>query len=465
MKNLATAALCALASAGLLFFSTGLGEVWAVAWIACLPVLWLAYGKGPAWQVALAGFIAFFLGNTGFFEAFAGETPAIIATAIALALDAVLFALALLFTRLVHRRLGLFWALIGFPAFWTAVEYGVSVASPNGTAGSLAYTLVGAPILIQSASLFGIWSLTFLVCLTANGLALAIRGWARAVPVIAVVAVVFLANLGFGALRLREPPSGTLRIAVAAWDAPGKHQDAPSSIALAQAYADTARRLAKDGANVVVLPEMMVRLKPEWREAAIAPLTAAAKDSGARIVAGFLDLTPGNKRNLAMVFEPKGEAITYFKRKMVVGLDNSKPGDRSGVLDDRTAVAICKDLDFQDMIRKDNHAGVRLMLVPAEDFIVDRWMHSRMAVLRGVEDGFTLARAARKGDVTISDDRGRILARAQSGPVMISAVAAAPLGSGATLYLKIGDVFAWLCVALVVLAGGLALSRPKLREV
>ena len=51
------------------------------------------------------------------------------------------------------------------------------------------------------------------------------------------------------------------------------------------------------------------------------------------------------------------------------------------------------------------------MLVPAWDFTLDRFEHGHIAVMRAVEDGFSLARAARGGFLTVSDDRGRILAR------------------------------------------------------
>ena len=40
--------------------------------------------------------------------------------------------------------------------------------------------------------------------------------------------------------------------------------------------------------------------------------------------------------------------------------------------------------------------------------------HGHIAVMRGVEDGFSIARAAKQGYLTVSDDRGRILAETRS---------------------------------------------------
>lgn len=59
------------------------------------------------------------------------------------------------------------------------------------------------------------------------------------------------------------------------------------------------------------------------------------------------------------------------------------------------------------------------MLVPAWDFVADLWQHGQIAVMRGVEDGFSIARAAKQGYLTVSDNRGRIVAetRQQCGAV------------------------------------------------
>ena len=49
------------------------------------------------------------------------------------------------------------------------------------------------------------------------------------------------------------------------------------------------------------------------------------------------------------------------------------------------------------------------MLVPAYDFDRDASLHASMAVLRGVEGGFSVVRAARHGLLTVSDRYGRIV--------------------------------------------------------
>jgi apolipoprotein N-acyltransferase len=114
-------------------------------------------------------------------------------------------------------------------------------------------------------------------------------------------------------------------------------------------------------------------------------------------------------------------------------------------------VAICKDMDFPSPSRAYGDAGVGLLLVPAWDFGADAWLHSRMAILRGVEYGYTIVRSAEQGRLTVIDDRGRVLAESASGSAPFATlVAEAPVRHDTTLYGQIGDVFAWLCVALAL---------------
>jgi apolipoprotein N-acyltransferase len=108
-------------------------------------------------------------------------------------------------------------------------------------------------------------------------------------------------------------------------------------------------------------------------------------------------------------------------------------------------------MDFPALSRQYGAKGVGLLLVPAWDFTLDGWLHGRMAVMRGVESGFTIARAAKQGLLTVSDDRGRILAQSDAATVhFASLVAAAPVHHDDTLYTRWGDWFAWLDVAAVI---------------
>jgi len=85
---------------------------------------------------------------------------------------------------------------------------------------------------------------------------------------------------------------------------------------------------------------------------------------------------------------------------------------------------------------------------------VDAAWHGHMALMRGVEDGFTMVRDAKNGLLTASDDRGRILAEepTRSDGAFVTMLATVPVRHDSTLYQMWGDWFAWLdIVALAVL--------------
>jgi apolipoprotein N-acyltransferase len=90
-------------------------------------------------------------------------------------------------------------------------------------------------------------------------------------------------------------------------------------------------------------------------------------------------------------------------------------------------------------------------VVPAWDFDVDGWLHGRMAVLRGVEGGFAIARSAKQGRLTLSDNRGRIVAEQASDATPFSTiVAGARVAHEDTIYARFGDWFAWFNVAILI---------------
>ena len=77
---------------------------------------------------------------------------------------------------------------------------------------------------------------------------------------------------------------------------------------------------------------------------------------------------------------------------------------------------------------------------------VERW-----PCQRGVENGFTVVRAAKNGLLFVSDSRGRILAETRTTPQLpfTTMLATVPVHHAVTLYQFWGDWFAWLTLALL----------------
>ena len=158
-----------------------------------------------------------------------------------------------------------------------------------------------------------------------------------------------------------------------------------------------------------------------------------------------------------MVFDPDGKiAASYAKHHLIPSLEwDYKAGSKPAIFDapwGRTAVLISQDLDFPDTARELAADDVRVVVAPASDWQGSEVIHQRMSVVRGVESGFSLARAARGGMLSANDSRGRLIAsRAPVHGEDTMATGNLPIGTGRTLYSRTDDWFGRLCVMFTIL--------------
>jgi apolipoprotein N-acyltransferase len=461
--------LAAVLSGVMFYLAQGFDHVWPLAWLAPVPVLWLAYGETSLWRVLAASAAAVLAGAAYLLQSpYLHLIPPLVIT-LALAVAVALFCVAVGFARLVQRRASPFVTLLAFPACVTACEFLMQLRSPNGTYGSIAYATMGAPVLIQSASLFGMYAVTFVMSLFANTLAMALRFKRDTAGAIGVGVAICAANLVFGIMRLAQPQPDALRVAAivdetAVADSWRAHSPA-AALKVTATYAQEIRVAARQGARFVVTPEGGMASIPDSQTAIVAPLVAASRDTGVQIIAGFHSETP--PADFALAITPDGQIRRYDKRHPVPGLeDRFIPGHVSGWLGGGRAMEICKDLDFPDTIRRDAATGIRLVGAPAGDMGIDGWQHGIMSVMRGVENGFALVRPAHDGLVFASDAQGRLIALKKDAPTGLTVIVAdLPLGPGSTLYTRIGNVFPWLCVLFsLAVAAGMARNRSVARR-
>ena len=143
------ALLCTLASALAFALAFGTPDVWPLAWIAPVPILWFAFGDRRAWPVALCAAAAYALGEFGMLWPYVKPAGAVvIAAAIG---PTIAFALVVLAARLVDRRTSSpTLAALAFAALWTASEWLGSTLSPHGTFGAWAYSQADAPVVAEA---------------------------------------------------------------------------------------------------------------------------------------------------------------------------------------------------------------------------------------------------------------------------------------------------------------------------
>jgi apolipoprotein N-acyltransferase len=460
-RNLFLITVAGLVSAMFAYLGTGLHPIWWALWLAPIPVIAIAprlHGSAAF----ILGAIVWLLGemNQWKYVTHAIELPLHI-TILYFVVPAVVFGFGVLFVCGFIRRGSLFFAALAFPVYWVAYEYFTAKASPHSTWGNLAYTQMNCLPVIQIAAITGPWGISFIVFLFAGAVAALLSGagerWQRRVLPVAVGLVV-CAVLVFGKWRLQSSPAAqSVAVTLIAKDVPisvylGSEEQV---LELLREYADEIRRVTPTGTQAVVLPEKIGRISESALPEVDSLYSSTAAATRATIVLGLVRKTPSAAFNSSRLYSPDGKLqANYDKHHLIPGVEPEKPGDKRVILDEpsgRWGLQICKDMDFPKLSREYAAEGANLLLVPAWDFNLDGWLHARMAILRAVENGFALARSARNGLLTLSDNRGRILAEAATVPGrFVSITGKVNVAREKTFYARAGDWFAWLCVAVFV---------------
>lgn len=465
-RMLVTAVAVFAATAVLVWFGNGLTPWWPLMWFAPLPLFWFSL-RAPWWSAAIVACLGWLAGSASMIEYFSrvGMPPAVWLANFG-GMGCLVAAGILLFRFLILR--GAVWtAIVALPALWVSVDWLRYWVTPHGTAADLAYTQLNFLPFLQLASMTGPWGMSFVLLLVPAAAAAALH--LRAPRPAIVTGAALLVVLGFGILRLNQPAPHTVRVGLIASDRPaGEEMPAPGEKTqqLWGEYAAHARDLASQGAEVIVMPEKIA----VTRDADASILQPLADETGATIVAGELRVNGSLRYNRAEVYTPHSPVASYDKEHLLPPFESNQiPGKakltllRNGT---QWGVAICKDMDFTSMSVEYATLGAALMLIPAWDFNQDRTWHGDMAIMRGVEGGFSVARAAKNGYLLVSDSRGRVIARTRSDSAPFATlIADVPVRHETTLFQRWQDWFAWIAVGLlawvIARAGVCAAVRPR----
>ena len=449
-------------SGGAFYFGTGLQPQWWLMWLAPLPVLLIA--SRISWRGALlVAFAARLLGSCSTVEYFRVtlNQVSIELRLVYLLLPVLVFTLAVMLFRAFLRRAQYWPAVFAFPSVIVAFEYLNSLWV--GTFWNTAYTQLNDLPVLQLAAITGPWGISFVVLFCCSALAVLLlgAGTMRRQLLPALAATVICIG-GYGELRLHNPPTaqhsivlGLVSTGYSAYVQPFS-ESPEQQINLLQQYASEAREVAARGAQIVVLPEMMALVYGPYSQRADQIFEETARSSKAQVLFDVLNSVSGHTYNEARLYSASGNPEAVYRKHhpaYVLGEDVT-PGTDIAVLDQSEGtlgLAICSDLDYSNPARKYGRNSVGLLLVPAWDSYLSASWHGHMAIMRGVENGYSIVRASKVGLLTVSDDRGRVIAETSAVPdtPFTSMLATVPVGHDGTLYDAWGDWFAWLNLVLL----------------
>ena len=122
-------------------------------------------------------------------------------------------------------------------------------------------------------------------------------------------------------------------------------------------------------------------------------------------------------------------------------------------------VLICYEVIFPELSRRAVRAGAAVLANLTNDAWFGRTsaphQHFAEAVVRAVETGRGVVRAANTGITGIISPSGRVAARTELGQVAVARAEVRPRDE-VTLYVRTGDAFAWACAILALVAMMLA---------
>ncbi|GAA0716157.1 nitrilase [Dactylosporangium roseum] len=461
--------LATATSAVLLWFGTGLNPISGLTWLAPLPLFAVA-ARASSWAAACAAALAWSAGELNMWTYFRDDLqmPAGVVVAF-LAFQATMFAGTIVLFRALMRRRRVVLSVLAAPAAWAAGEYFMSLVSPGGAFPGLAYTQADTLPVIQLASATGVWGVSFVLMATPAALAvLCVPTVARAAwpKVVALVAVLSAVTLGYGFWHLHtieSAPSVTIALLDVRQSEDSLPLRSPEGRTVLDTYLEQLPALASSGATIAVLPEKVFKVTSTDIVDLGDRLTVAAAVNRTTIVIGLTFEDDTGVHNVAMAYTANG-AVRYDKQHLVPGWeDDFTPGNELVSLPDtQIGLAICKDMDYPALARRYAGQGVSVLLVPALDVDRDGWLHSRSAMVRGVETAVPIARSAGRGRLTASDANGRVLADIRTTAGTTATTVTLPAGPSTTLYVRLGDWFAWLCSVLTALALVMLYQRPRL---
>jgi apolipoprotein N-acyltransferase len=459
------------------YFSNGLtGEYWYLLWIAPIPIIYISI-KATGRQTFFISFISYLIGRLSWFVYLVSVATLIPAIFFTLILS-FSFALILVLTRKVILKTILWLSVLAFPVFFTAYEFLMLRFSADGTATSIAYSQSNVLPVIQIASITGILGITFMVTFIPSAIAVClafIKQKSKIRFILISSGVILLSVLLFGILRInynsdKNSVKAGLVVLEEKYHDMSKHPDFLKDTLVTRLYENEISKLAEQDAKMIVLPERAININKETENIIIGMLSNAALKNQVYIITGYTNFKNKQEFNSALVISDEGKIVAdYNKAHLVTGLENRfTHGGEIGLFkmqDIQMGISICKDLDFPAYIRKYGKADLNVLTIPAWDFGIDDWLHSRMSILRGVENGFSEIRTAREGRLTISDCFGRVNYESSSSKRQKSIlIGNASLQRISTFYTRFGDWFGILvliCAFCFVIA--LVKNKSKIK--
>ncbi len=496
-----TARLGAAAGGGvLLSLAFPPAELSFIAWVAFVPLFWALRGEVRTAWIALLGAVfgaTFFLLDVSWIYRTLivhGHFSIPAAAAVFLGMVVTLALFPAVFGLLLHvfAKRGIDAAIVA-PFLWVGLEFARAHLFTGFPWDLVGYSQWQRSTIVQIAELTGVYGISFLVLLVNASIWIVIRtvidreSFKWKLPVICTASV--LAAVWYGHNRLAAfPPykadKGSVAVGMLQGNIPQeiKWERAARRLTFST-YENLAQQAVKEGARLLIWPETSVPVllggpDLEWRQ-----VTEISQAVGVPMLVGAPSLKiEGGKQhfyNSAFLVERGMLRYRYDKIHLVpfgeympltwllplgTGLaareEDYSPGHEMTVMSAEGcppfSVLICYEAIFPELARTALKNGAKLLVNITNDGWFGEtaapYQHLVMAGMRSVENRIWLVRAANTGITTAFDPAGRMMGSlplSKSG-ILVARIPADPRVG--TFYTRFGDVFAWCCLGICIVA-------------
>jgi apolipoprotein N-acyltransferase len=467
-----------------------------LAWISLIPLLDIVFRSSPKksfWLGLLAG-LSFY----GLLLYWIPAVPAHyggLSGAFSLLVDAVLvlclalfWALACLIMSKVNGR----WPLLGFilaPFIWVAQEYGLTYILSGFPWGILGYSQQANLWLIQVSTLTGVYGVSWILVFFQSSFVYSLRRKTR-IPFAVGLAVLIVVHIaGLISLGRPQPSHDSFQAAVIQGNVSPdiRWEQAPESFirGLFEKHYDLTRRAAKEGAQLIVWPELSVPLcfscSDPLEDQFKKRLLYYVRQTGRTLLVGTIERSVQEDKteyyNAALCLQPSltiteyhkmhlvpfGEYTPYpglfgFVQRLTQAVGEFTPGD-SPILHYFGSLSfgspICYEIIFPELVRRFVKNGANFLVTITNDGWYGPtsapYQHFAIAVFRSVENRRFLLRAATTGISGIIDPWGRIVQKSKFMTETFLAARVTPRRD-LTFYARHGDLFSLASLTLTLVA-------------
>ncbi len=401
---------------------------------------------------------------------------------------------AMILAHLVSRagRSALFFA----PAAWVATEYLRGLLFGGFPWVPLGNSQVTVLAVAQVASVFGVYGLSALVAFVNASIAFALlsTGRSRLIAVVSTV-VVLIGIATWGSWRVADGSltrDGTpIRVGLIQGNVAQEDKMSPTPQTdrrIFTSYMAMTRDAVRRGAEWVIWPESSTPFTFGHDATGEAALRDLAREVRVPILFGSDQIVAEpelRQYNAAFLLGPDGNTVAVYRKIHLVPFGEFfplqewltfaaplvrrflpfTPGDEVVMLPiagHPTSTAICYEVVFPSLMREAVLQGSELLTTVTNDGWYGTssapYQHFEMASMRAIEEGRYLVRSANTGISGVVDPYGRIV-QASSIFEQVGLVVEARLLTGRTIYSQIGDVVAYVAMALTLI--GLVVVRRR----